>query len=269
MPTCYPGRPCSPPDRRGATAVDRTRPPAYDLGHIVAIFACVFAWIGAVMASLTAPVRIEASDFYDEATCYPACEWLQRDNPVYYSDPLDTWILPKYEDVRHVSRTPGSYTSTRGLTLNEIRLARSGAGKSLERFFDPAGELVIITAPPRHRQLKQTMTPAFNPRAVRSLEPQITKISNQLLDQIEPGQPIEFVAAIARKLPVLVAAAVLGGPDADPDQIQVWIDALEALTRVTTVAELEAAAANFKPMAEFFRSHLARKRVRPGDDLMS
>jgi cytochrome P450 len=221
------------------------------------------------MASLTAPVRIEDYDFYDEASCYPAYEWLQREQPVYYYEPLDTWIVAKYEDVRHVSRTPGSYTSTRGLTLNEIRLARSGAGKSLERFFDPAGELVIMIDPPRHRQLKQTMTPAFNPRAVRSLEPQITEISNQLLDQIEPGQPVEFVATIARKLPVLVAAAVLGVPDADPDQIQVWVDALEALTRVTTVPELEAAAANFKPMGEFFRSHLARKRARPGDDLMS
>ena len=221
------------------------------------------------MTPLSATVRIEDFDFYDEASCYPVYEWLQREHPVYYYEPLDAWVLSKYEDVRHVSRTPETFSSARGLTLNEIRLARSGAGKSLERFFDPAGELVITLDPPRHRQVKQTMTPAFNPRAVRSLEPQIAEISNRLLDQIQPGEPIEFVASIARKLPVLVAAAVLGVPGADPDQIQVWVGALEALTRVTTVAALEAAAADFKPMDEFFRSHLARKREQPGDDLMS
>jgi cytochrome P450 len=225
--------------------------------------------IGAIMASPAEPVRIEDYDFYDEANCYPVYEWLQRQQPVYYYEPLDTWVLSKYEDVRHVSRTPNTFSSTRGLTLNEIRLARSGAGKSLERFFDPSGELVITLDPPRHRQLKQIMTPAFNPRAVRSLEPQITALSNQLLDQIRVGEPIEFVSTIARKLPVLVAAVVLGVPDADPDQIQVWVDALEALTRVVAVADLEAAAANFKPMDGFSRSHLARKREQPGDDLMS
>jgi cytochrome P450 len=225
--------------------------------------------IGAIMTSLEEPVRIEDYDFYDNASCYPVYERLQRERPVYYYEPLDMWVLSKYDDVRHVSRTPNTFSSTRGLTLNEIRLARSGAGKSLERFFDPAGELVITLDPPRHRQLKQTMTPAFNPRAVRSLEPQITALSNQLLDQIQAGEPIDFVATTARKLPVLVAAAVLGVPDADPDQIQVWVDALEALTRVETVAELEAAAANFKPMDEFFRAHLAQRRKQPGDDLMS
>ena len=89
------------------------------------------------MTSLAAPVRIEDYDFYDEASCYPVYERLQRDQPVYYYEPLDTWVLTKYEDVRHVSRTPNTFSSARGLTLNEIRLARSGAGKSLERFFDP------------------------------------------------------------------------------------------------------------------------------------
>ena len=93
------------------------------------------------MASLAAPVRIEDYDFYDEASCYPVYERLQREQPVYYYEPLDTWVLSKYEDVRHVSRTPNAFTSTQGLTLNEIRLARSGAGKSLERFFDSPASL--------------------------------------------------------------------------------------------------------------------------------
>lgn len=221
------------------------------------------------MTPLSDRVRIEDDDFYDEENCYPIYEWLQREHPAFYYEPLDVWVLTKYEDVRYVSRTPSIFSSTGGLTLNELRLTRGGAGNVLERFFDPAGELVIALDPPRHRQLKQTMTPAFNPRAVRSLEPQIAALSNQLLDEISTGTTVEFVGTIARKLPVLVAAAVLGVPDADPDQIQVWVDALESLTRVQTVADLEVAAAEFTTMNDFFRGHLERKRRSPGDDLMS
>lgn len=213
-------------------------------------------------------VDIENVDFYGEDQ-FAVYEWLQSAAPVYYYEPLDTFIVSKYEDVRHVSRTPSVFSNTGALTLNMIRLARSGAGKSLEQFFDASGEMVITIDPPRHHEMKRTLTPAFNPRAVRSLESAIAEMVTSLVDQIEPGVPIEFVQAVAAKLPVYVAARVLGLTDVDLGEVGRWVSALEALTRVETFDELLAAAGQFATMNDYMQSELQRKRTSPGDDLMS
>jgi cytochrome P450 len=213
-------------------------------------------------------VNIEDFDFYDESQ-FDVYARLQREAPVYYYEPLDTFVVSKYEDVRHISRTPEVFSNTGALTLNMIRIERSGAGKSLEQFFDASGEMVITLDPPRHREMKRTLTPAFNPRAVHSLEPAIAEMAASLVDQIEPGVPIEFVQAIAAKLPVYVAARVLGLEDVNLDDIGRWVNALEALTCVETFDELVAAAGQFATMNDYMLSELRHKRVSPGDDLMS
>ncbi len=117
--------------------------------------------------------------------------------------------------------------------------------------------------------MKRTLTPAFNPRAVRSLESAIADMVASLVDQIEPGVPIEFVQAVAARLPVYVAARVLGLTDVDLDEVGRWVNALEALTRVETFDELLAAAGQFATMNDYMVSELQRKRTSPGDDLMS
>jgi cytochrome P450 len=194
---------------------------------------------------------------------------MQASDPVAYYEPLDLFVLTRYDDVRFAGRTPELFSNASGLTLNELRMGQGGIKDAFERFFDPSGELVITLDPPRHRQLKQLLTPAFNPRAVRALEPAIHRITNELLDTITPGEPIEFVDRIAARLPVAVAAAVLGVPGDHFDELAVWVQALEDFTRVETEAELDAAAVKFASMGEFLHENIQRKRREPEDDLIS
>ena len=219
-------------------------------------------------AQITPSIDLESFDFYGPDQ-FPSYEWLQREAPVFYYEPLDTWVVSRYEDVRYVGSTPEVFSNTGALSLNMIRVARSGAGNSLERFFDPSGEMVITLDPPRHREIKRTLTPAFNPKAVRALGDDIREMSRRLVDEIVAGEVMDFVPSIAAKLPIYVAERLLGFGDLDLDEVTRWVNALEALTRVETIEEMETAAADFASMGEVLVATLEKKVKEPGDDLFS
>lgn len=222
-------------------------------------------------ASAPAPapgIDLERFDFYGPQQ-YEAYRWLQSEAPVYYYAPLDTWVVSRYEDVRYVGSTPELFSNTGALSLNMIRIARLGAGNSLDRFFDKSGEMVITLDPPRHRQIKRTLTPAFNPKAVRALADDIKQMCVDLVDSITPGEEIDFVPRIAARLPILVAERLLGLEGLGLEEVGRWVDALEALTRVETVRDLEAAAADFGTMGQVLAETLEKKMREPGDDLFS
>jgi cytochrome P450 len=221
-----------------------------------------------VSLTLDELVRVEDKAFYDGGQ-FEIYRRLQVENPVFYYEPLDLFVLSKYADIRHVARTPELFSSTGGLSLSELRLAASGANRSRERLFDPSGELVITLDPPRHRKIRATLTPAFNPRAIADLEVAIRAISSHLVSKINDGEPIEFVEAIAAELPLLVAAAVLGVSDDNLDDIKKWVAALETWTNVESEDDLQSASREFARMNKFFRDQLERKRKEPGSDLIS
>jgi cytochrome P450 len=220
-------------------------------------------------ATAMAPrVDLESFGFYGPDQ-YQVYEWLRSEAPVYYYEPLDTWVVSRYEDVRYVGNTPEIFSNTAALSLNMIRIARSGAGNSLDRFFDKSGELVITLDPPRQRQIKRTLTPAFNPKAVRALADDIKQMCVDLVDSIVPGEEIDFVPQIAAKLPIFVAERVLGLEGLTLEEVGRWVDALEALTRVESVEDLEKAAVDFGTMGQVLAETLEKKMLEPGDDLFS
>jgi cytochrome P450 len=60
-------------------------------------------------------VRIEDPAFY--VNPWPVYERLQAEAPVYFYEPLNTWLLTKHADVRLASRTPETYSCQHGILL--------------------------------------------------------------------------------------------------------------------------------------------------------
>ncbi|MDV6270862.1 cytochrome P450 [Rhodococcus globerulus] len=209
----------------------------------------------------------ESIDFYVSGIEEEANDWLLKNEPVHYFEPLDTWFISKYEDIREVGKFPEIYSNTGALTLNMIRLLVDGNGNALDKYFASGSEFMITLDPPRHKTVKRVLTPSFNPRAVRRLEDDLRRISNDLLDRIVPGEPIDVVSKIAAPFSIMVAIRILGLKDQDLDQVQGWVEALEDLVKVSTVAELESAAEVFATMGPMLAAEMERKRSEPGNDL--
>jgi cytochrome P450 len=221
---------------------------------------------------MTAPladlVRAEDPRFYDDGQ-FAVYNRMRTEAPAYHYPPLDVFLLTRMDDVRYVSTHPEQFSNASGLTLNQLRMARDGANTAFERFNEPDGELVITKDPPRQRALRGLMSQNLTPRYLSGFNRALDGFCRELLDQIEDGQPVDFVDAVAAPLPLYVAAALLGVDAVDIPRMKSWVAALEDLTRITSASELEEPGQRFDELKAFLRDQLAAKRRTPGNDMMS
>jgi cytochrome P450 len=213
-------------------------------------------------------VRVEDPDFYDDHQ-FAVYDRLRTESPAFRYEPLDVHLLTRMDDVRAVSTRPETFSNTGGLTLNQLRLARNGSAAAFERFNEPDGELVITKDPPRQRQLRALMAPSLTPRYLEGFRASLEEFCRQLLDEVEPGTPFDFVEAIAGRLPLCVAAAILGVTDVGIARMQGWVNALEELTRVEDIDQLEEPGRRFDELKAFLRTQIARRAEEPGEDMIS
>jgi cytochrome P450 len=219
------------------------------------------------MSKLTCDdVRIEDPDFYftDRQQVY---DRLHSEEPVFYYEPLDVFVLSKHEDIREAARTPEVFASGYGLHLHQLRLSPEEADVYATLYGE--GEQFAYADPPRHRELRGVAGPSFTPRALNYMGEYIRKHVDDLVASITPGQSFDFVELIAAVLPIRVAEVLIGLPPGHESDIRRWSDALELLKLIHGADAIRAAIRQFTEMDDFFRQQIALKRVNPGQDLIS
>src|SRR4051812_8969773 len=91
---------------------------------------------------------------------------MRRVAPVLHLRNPGLWLLFDHESVKRGLHDPAIFSS---------RAAPPG-GAPLD--------WLISLAPPRHSQLRALVTRTFTPRAIADLEPRITTIVNELIDEV-------------------------------------------------------------------------------------
>jgi len=215
-------------------------------------------------------IPFEDPNFYIDDP-YPVFARLQREQPVYYYEPLDIFVLTKIDDIREAARQAGIFSSGHGLFLNDLRMRKDNiAEKSVfDGFFPSGAEHFAFADPPRHKTLRGLITPAFAVRNINDMKPLIEQYITELIDKIQPGVPIDFVAEIADRLPIMIATRLLGISVQDIEMVKNWSDSLEDMNSVDNIEEIEAAKATFATMNAVFEEEFARQRVAPGNGLVA
>ena len=103
-----------------------------------------------------------SADFFDDP--YDTYRWLRDERPVYFNEHYGFWALSRYDDVVLAHRDWQTFTSTKGITLDQ--LAAEGLG-------DLAMSSIIFMDPPDHDRLRKLVSRVFTPKAVAELEPMI------------------------------------------------------------------------------------------------
>ena len=213
-------------------------------------------------------VRIEDPAFYVHP--WPVYERMQAEAPVYYYEPFNTWILTRHEDVRHAARNPEAFSAAHGILLYDgVR-----SNNALGQLFAGNGDMIGLTDPPRHGELRRIMQPPFTPSWLARLKPRIEGSCDRIIGKIVPGEPVNWTGAVASRLPALVIAAILGIPDDDDDEfsarVRGWTDATEELsTRDQSPEELAVTLAAFGSLNDFIGETFERKRGCPAEDFLS
>jgi len=189
---------------------------------------------------------------------YPVYHALRNHSPVHYlsipaspssglDKPIWAWGLLKYHDVYTALRDHETFSSESPV-----------AGQ-----FGPP--LVLIQDdPPRHTRFRRIVNKAFTLKRVEALEPWITKIAYELLDDIDKKET-DMVDAFTVPLPMRVIARLMGIPEEDYATFKRWSDAFLS----TVGADRNDRMQNVQDMVAYFGQMAAARRAQGADDLIT
>jgi cytochrome P450 len=207
------------------------------------------------------------SPYYDpynamiDANPYPVWKRLRDEAPLYFNEEYDFYALSRFADVHVASLDWQSYSSARGTVLEMIDTAPSRPRDS-----DDSYGMMIFMDPPRHDELRRLVSRAFTPRRVAALEGRTRALCAQFLDPQRGGSGFDFVEAFAAKIPTMIIGAMLGVPEADQDQLRIWVDLMMRLEPDGISAEKIDAIGNF---SAYMESMVDERRNAPRDDMIS
>ena len=199
---------------------------------------------------------LEPFDWYAE---------MREQAPVRYDSDRETWDVFRYEDVKEVLVNDDDRFSTSPRNVDGFQEPPEDEGFLLDT--------MLLQDPPRHDELRSVVDDAFEPRAIRALEPRVRTLTNELLDEAlgETDGELDIVDALAYPLPVIVIAELLGIPREDRDQFRSWSETIvrgagKDVDPETFMQEQRQAG---QEMAGYFLSQLEKRRQNPQDDLLT
>jgi cytochrome P450 len=186
--------------------------------------------------------------------------WMRDEAPVFHHPELDFYAVSRYQDCVEVHRDHATFTSTRGVTLDQLRSADFGAAA------EAIGSIIMMD-PPQHERVRKLVSRAFTPRRIAGWEPVVQRVVSGYLDSLDGAGSFDAVADFAGPFPVEVVCEILGVPAADRQQLRHWVDTMlerEVGNPFPPDRGIEAGAALFGYVSDL----VADRRVHPGDQMI-
>jgi cytochrome P450 len=129
---------------------------------------------------------------------------------------------------------------------------------------------LLVTEPPDHTRYRKLVSRVFSVRAVEKLRGRTQQIATELLDQLDPGSPVDLVTTYCSLLPVTVIAEILGVPEPDREKVlRFGAAAAPSLDLGLTWREFRHVESALREFDAWLDQHLASLRRQPGNDLLS
>lgn len=124
--------------------------------------------------------------------------------------------------------------------------------------------------PPRHRDLRGLVGKVFTPRYVARLTPMVTEVVKHYLAEVRGRPRFEFVDDYASPIVATVVAKMIGIPPSGQELFRNWsADLMALIDSGATGNALQRATERARLMSVYLHEYLARRRLRPGEDLVS
>jgi cytochrome P450 len=242
------------------------------------------------MTTASAPVPdhldLNRVGLFERNEAHEAFRILRREAPVHWNPGTDElngfWSLTKYEDILYVSRNPLLFISSRGIAGPGLRHPEQMPDPQMTGRRPGEGGVSIITMdPPRHVKMRRLVNKGFTPRAVDAMEPEIRRITNEILDTIAGKRSCDFVLEVSSQLPLAVICGMMG---LDREHWPLMFELTNAVLgsgdpeyqtqsaeaeRGSREAARQTSMMGFARMYGFFREILEKRRREPADDLVS
>ncbi|MEU0744383.1 cytochrome P450 [Streptomyces sp. NPDC006134] len=180
---------------------------------------------------------------------------------VRFYDGSFVWLVNRYEDVRAALSDPR--LSNDPTKQSDVDLsAATGVPDDLAEYFQ---RNMFRSDEPDHGRLRKLVTREFTMRRINALRPRIQEIAEDLLEKFAATGGGDLVSALARPLPLTVMCELLGVPEEDRANFQIWSQHVVE----SNPAFAERNAVSYRSLFECVRSLIRRRRDEPGEDLLS
>lgn len=191
--------------------------------------------------------------------------WLDHnraENPVLADAFPGLWHVFRYADVERILADTETFSSDMSAVIPSHP----------DTAWMAKGNVVGID-PPWHRRLKSLVSKAFTPRLVAGLEPRITELTAELLDQVAGRDEFDLVEALTHPLPVFVIAELLGIPVSDRPLFEKWALAFISAngggeSALPSEENVLAFVETAKEMRAYMLEHVQQRRKASRDDLI-
>jgi cytochrome P450 len=202
-------------------------------------------------------------DTYRNGFPHDVFTWLRANAPVYWHAPTahtpqgeGFWVVSRHGDTLAIQLDPKRFSSVGGGS-------RERGGTTIADM-QGAGLLLNMMDDPRHRRIRSLVNKGFTPHRIGALEPELRRRARAILDAVPADGACDFVADVARDLPLQAICLLLGVPQDDRAMLCEWMDrGLEAEAGEALNREYGRLLAGYG--AELIR----KKRAQPGEDLLS
>ena len=198
------------------------------------------------------------------ANPYPLYHRLRREDPVHWDPYLHAWVVTRYADVLTVFQRFSAQRTPTPEQLTTLGLA------SLAPLAQVMVRQMLFLDPPAHARVRGLASQAFTPRRVERLRSHIQDITHSLLDAVQDKGQMEMIADLARPLPAIVTAELLGVPISDWRQLTAWsADFAQVLGNFQHNPErAPQVLRSLGEMTAYFQAAVAQQRVHPREGLI-
>jgi cytochrome P450 len=171
------------------------------------------------------------------------------------------WAVLRHADVMTVSRDPETYSSAQGYMIEEIPM----------EILESAGSF-LGTDHPRHTQMRRLVSLAFSPRRVKALEDKIAARAKALVDDLLERGEGDFVEVVAKPLPSLTYAEMVGVEEEDRERVVALADNMVAYNDPDALQGRDGLTLLMETLVGIYAEAAAlveRRRADPGDDILT
>jgi cytochrome P450 len=210
------------------------------------------------------------ADFADNP--YATYAVWRSQGPLLWSDAFfgGAWLLTRHADVEAALRDPAlSAQRTGGWVMASAEEGQRSDFLPFQRLFARA---MLFRDAPDHTRLRRVLQAAFRPEALTSLQPWLEDLLRAQMQAHAHAGTFDFMATVARPVPVCVITRLLGAPDALSDDFMRWCEDLAIFigASVPLPHHLRCAQRSLLQMCDYFEHELLpQRRSHPRNDLAS
>src|SRR4051794_614004 len=167
------------------------------------------------MTAPAAPYEPDALDptLYVRGVAHDVFRWMRENDPVHRDEVNGIWVISKYDDISYVERHPELFCSRQGVR------PKGGGADSLS---------IVSMDDPEHARQRRMVSRGFTPSHINQLMQHVRDLARGLVDNVASRGECDFVIDIARPLPLIVIAEMLGLPVEDRERLAHWSDTMMA-----------------------------------------